>query len=757
MAIQVVREVAADVVKRGATRAVYAKQHDVNSRFLNIRIQEDGKNIVVDPNLTVLLNVERSDKAEKMFYGSVNPNGTVKVPLTSWMLELEGTLVCDVSIVSEDPTAGKLTTMQFNIFVEAAVITDSAVEETEEYSVIVDLLTRTTAAERQAASAAESAELVKATCEDATKRANESAENADARVAGLYDETVKIITEELAKRGQLKPEFANSISECTDNTKLYVLPDGYIYGYSKTTTTRPVYTNVFDKDQALKGYRLGSGGAVSAQDDTFVTNYIPVSPNTQYAVRMLGASNFWDGNDRISEYSAANESSHVLQTRGYDLTTTTESNGALVFTFTTQATTKYLRFGIQYDIANFDTYIITLNQPIEVEIIDSYAWANTGHAFVPADYEDRILALEIKTASIGNTDGVPSFIDDEAKRVATLVAGQKTLGSFSFIAATDTHHATGGVNTDISVIHAGMGAEYVRRYTQIDMLAMLGDYIGGADGDVKTGAVDEYLAVHKAMYSAGNGIKQIWLRGNHDRLLQSGGTTATDEEFTLDEMYAHIGSMNSDTVSPDGSGSYGYMDFEHKKIRVVYFNTSDDDGTYVWCTPAQVQWIADNALNLSGKANPSEWGIVVLSHIPIWGGVFDYMTSIQTMLDAYNEGESGSIVIGSTTINYNFATHGEIICLVNGHTHNCVEAITPKGIPCFSVPQVCSIRANEYATGSSTYRAWGEFDDSGKPVYHAKTINTDKGTSFNVFTIDRKNRVIYAHCYGAGIDRSASY
>ena len=133
------------------------------------------------------------------------------------------------------------------------------------------------------------------------------------------------------------------------------------------------------------------------------------------------------------------------------------------------------------------------------------------------------------------------------------------------------------------------------------------------------------------------------------------------------------------------------------------------------------------------------------------------MTSIQTMLDAYNEGESGSIVIGSTTINYNFVTHGEIICLVNGHTHNCVEAITPKGIPCFSVPQVCSIRANEYATGSSTYRAWGEFDDSGKPVYHAKTINTDKGTSFNVFTIDRKNRVIYAHCYGAGIDRSASY
>ena len=36
------------------------------------------------------------------------------------------------------------------------------------------------------------------------------------------------IADELAKRGQLKPEFANSIEECTDTTKMYVLPDGFI-------------------------------------------------------------------------------------------------------------------------------------------------------------------------------------------------------------------------------------------------------------------------------------------------------------------------------------------------------------------------------------------------------------------------------------------------------------------------------------------------------------------------------------------------
>lgn len=184
MSIQVVREVTADVIKRGATRAVYAKQYDYNSRFLNIRIQEEGKDIVIDSTLNaeVILNVERPDKQENMFKGTVNEDGTVKVPLTSWMLELEGTLICDVSVVREGEA--KLTTMSFNIYVEAAVVTDEAIVETEEYSVIVDLLARTSDAAETAARAAQDAVIVKEKCEEATQRANEAAEEAEDLVDG---------------------------------------------------------------------------------------------------------------------------------------------------------------------------------------------------------------------------------------------------------------------------------------------------------------------------------------------------------------------------------------------------------------------------------------------------------------------------------------------------------------------------------------------------------------------------------------------
>ena len=172
MAIQIIREISADVVKRGSTRAVYAKQHDRNSRFLNIRIQEDGKDIQIESTATVMLNVERPDKQENIFYGTVNGDGTVKVPLASWMLELSGTLLCDVSIVSEDTDVAKLTTMKFNIYVEEAVVT-------EEYSVIVDLLIRTEAAEKLAAEAAKDALLLKENCEAATDRATKAAEAAE--------------------------------------------------------------------------------------------------------------------------------------------------------------------------------------------------------------------------------------------------------------------------------------------------------------------------------------------------------------------------------------------------------------------------------------------------------------------------------------------------------------------------------------------------------------------------------------------------
>lgn len=72
----------------------------------------------------------------------------------------------------------------------------------------------------------------------------------------------KRIKEMLAKMTQLMPEFANSIDECTDTSKLYVLPDGYIYAYVLTQIWQAGSKNLVPLATASGGGVYNSKGYV---------------------------------------------------------------------------------------------------------------------------------------------------------------------------------------------------------------------------------------------------------------------------------------------------------------------------------------------------------------------------------------------------------------------------------------------------------------------------------------------------------------
>ncbi len=177
---QIIREITVDVAQTNTLRAITAKQHDLNSRFLKIHITNEGIPIEVDPTATVTMNVKRMDDISRPFYGSVNEDGSVTVPLTTWMLALAGSINCDVSIIAPEDSQ-KLTTMQFSIYVEEAVYPQSDLEEDENYDVLVELL-----------GAAEKAEA----CAEATEDAKEATERANAAADGV------VITEQ-NKKGPL--------------------------------------------------------------------------------------------------------------------------------------------------------------------------------------------------------------------------------------------------------------------------------------------------------------------------------------------------------------------------------------------------------------------------------------------------------------------------------------------------------------------------------------------------------------------------
>lgn len=213
------------------------------------------------------------------------------------------------------------------------------------------------------------------------------------------------LADELAKRGQLKPEFANSVEECEDESLLYVLPDGYIYAYVKTVIkgeTVPNFTNALKLDGAYikNGYRYSQSSAAFKECATDCAIIIPVTKASTMTFRTRGGSykkcsypnSLYFGTTNTEFPDAADVTSAANTTWG------TDDNGDTYITVKTLSSTSfnYAVFNVDAGV-NPDTLIVTVNEEITYTTTEDtigYAWANTGHAFVPADYEDRIVGLE---------------------------------------------------------------------------------------------------------------------------------------------------------------------------------------------------------------------------------------------------------------------------------------------------------------------------------------------------------------------------
>lgn len=258
------------------------------------------------------------------------------------------------------------------------------------------------------------------------------------------------IATELAKRGQLKPEFANSVEECTDTTKMYVLPDGFIYAYFEKESDLP-YTNLLPladvntftsndlktatkKEGYFEGVRLNSSGNMVAQSGSYVTGFIPYKYGGEGdKIRVKNTGWCSSGNTMgVWAYDANHVFISELVTFGKGTSTnfdemiansgngtagrgwSKESDGQYMTTFVpSQASgignidTSKIAY-VRIFMGDFSNAVITINE----EIVSGGSaggldWHNTGHAFVPADYEKRILELEKRIDNIGtnNTSG----------------------------------------------------------------------------------------------------------------------------------------------------------------------------------------------------------------------------------------------------------------------------------------------------------------------------------------------------------------
>lgn len=141
--IEIIKELDVEVTKPNIFQALVAKQYDMNTRFLKVTLKDCGKRIDVPAIDTakVVINAERKDGQSKGFDGVINEDGTVTVPLHSWMLELDGTVICDISVIDTATDDNKkLTTTSFTLLVEKAAYGGNDVTNDPQYDVLVSLL-----------------------------------------------------------------------------------------------------------------------------------------------------------------------------------------------------------------------------------------------------------------------------------------------------------------------------------------------------------------------------------------------------------------------------------------------------------------------------------------------------------------------------------------------------------------------------------------------------------------------------------------
>lgn len=132
---QIIQEINVEVSKPNFFQAIVAKQYDNNSRFLKATLKNGNETINVLSTSTVTINAKRNDGTEESFAGEVNDDGTVTVPLTYWILELNGTVECDVSVIDTD--GSKLTSTKFIVEVERASCSGDNIESAENYDILI--------------------------------------------------------------------------------------------------------------------------------------------------------------------------------------------------------------------------------------------------------------------------------------------------------------------------------------------------------------------------------------------------------------------------------------------------------------------------------------------------------------------------------------------------------------------------------------------------------------------------------------------
>lgn len=769
-----------DFWKPGAASPVFAMQNDVTTRALVLSLYENGQPWQIPDGVHVVTRYEKEDGCGGEY--DAYPDGTlawstegntVTVGLVPQMLTAPGVVKVSIGL-----TLGEHVLHTFPVFLhvqEGMVYNQEASGDYNKIRGFMPMPQNASLGQMLVVTALTPAGTVAQVEGRDTLTLVQNTGNDESAVMSQ-----KAVTDALINISQVGPLFANSVEECTDQRAVYVLPDGYLYAYMDTDV--PMYTNVaqVEDENWLQDSRLNSSGAVTTQAGTLVTRYFPIVDGDVIRIQGLdvryistgGVANSW-------RYSAAK----AIQGDAVSISTLIANGYASldgdVFTIpagydnknTWQSNVVYQRFtGTLMDGYALEDVIVTINE--EIATGKQQAWVNTGHAFVPADYEDRVLALEAaaenaeaETATLRSavealedtslSSAVPAYWADHLEeKVQTIGQLQQAAGKdcFSFAVIADLHESANLGKC------SGALAKYLSEQCDMKYVLSLGD-VATRDSVTLSQVMDNSFTRAEEILKP---IRDRLLRtrGNHDGCWDDDGTNYYIKEFTPQKLHSLIwrktgllpGAVSDDT------GTAFYVDDAANRVRYILLNShyapyeENDDGSAKYSSfrnarfgQAQYDWLVDKALAVA-----EGWGIILGTHVPlndsytsIYGGSSGDSVLMRDLLAAYNNRAAfqgsfaGTMGWDAVTIQADFTqASGEVIAAVAGHSHADTAGI--YGIP------VITTRCDAAEENDSQQKA-------------ERVAGTTTEQSFDVFTVDRGSRTIHVTKIGAGEDRTIPY
>lgn len=575
------------------------------------------------------------------------------------------------------------------------------------------------------------------------------------------------------------PELAVNIPDGSitpQKTSFISVEEGTSTEAAKFTNQIPISQNAeggaYSDTGYKQGYRLNSSGAEVVAGAYFCSGFIPAVLNDTVRSANIAfvptnsstALEFWSSEHVLLQHV---NGSHLDAMGAY----TSDGNLELELTSSKLASYASIRNGgfayIRFTSVGWSgNSIITISEPIVYETITTPGSMTLSESItIPktVSLDARVTALE----EASGIDTTPTYVRTAAKAFSEKILSHQDGRSFSIAFISDLHcgYYTDPENT--SITHAAQALGIVTETCCIDLLCLGGDIANGAPSSTKANTLAEIAVVNRLFH--GIHPRKLMLKGNHD----DAPYCNTADRISHSALFPHIGRSNYsianlviDETNP--SGNYGYVDFEKEKLRVIYLNTDDkasfpsieNDTNYLNAhniSAVQLSFLADEALDLTSKAIPGEWGIVILSHVPlnisgtktIGGVTVTHSTSnAGVLLCAYADKGDYAIPVGSDWVTGSYASKatGKIICCIHGHNH----ALTNETISTQSnTNTILSIGCPNAMNGREHVSANG--------ITYTKTSNSSDDTAFSVITIDRTNETVFVDCYGAGYDRTFDY